>query len=410
MFGHQFRDKYFSTLSSSVIPVNHGSFGTVPSPVYDVYLSKLAEYSEFPDRFFNLHQKEVYVDSLKVLAQVLHCDYRDLAMVDNATTALATVLRSFPFQAGDTFVYHSTGYGPSKNLLYFMRDQYKINLVEVKITYPISNKEIVSKFKEAFEIHKPKLCMFDVISSMPGTVMPYVELIQLCKQYDVLSLVDGAHAIGNIPQDLGKLQPDFYTSLMHKWYFVPRPSAVLYVNRKHHTKVQAFPTYDYSTKEDVDENILIDKFSFWVYRHHVSIWTVPDAQKFRDEVCGGEENIYNYCHSLAMEVGKLISEEWGTSYLDDEDQISTMVNVEVPVSPKLLENWTDVEPKFKKELFGKNTFVPCVIHNGKLYARFSCQIFNEISDYQSASKLLLEVLQQLEEIYLHENFSTSLSL
>ena len=34
-------------------------------------------------------------------------------------------------------------------------------------------------------------------------------------------------------------------------------------------------------------------------------------------------------------------------------------------------------------------------HHGKLYARFSCQIYNELDDYDYASDVVLKVLKSL---------------
>lgn len=41
--------------------------------------------------------------------------------------------------------------------------------------------------------------------------MPVDKLVALCKQEGVLSFIDGAHAMGQIPIDLKTLKPDFYS-------------------------------------------------------------------------------------------------------------------------------------------------------------------------------------------------------
>jgi selenocysteine lyase/cysteine desulfurase len=43
--------------------------------------------------------------------------------------------------------------------------------------------------------------------------MPWERIVQLCKDYDALSLVDAAHHLGQLPVDLKKVQPDFWVSV-----------------------------------------------------------------------------------------------------------------------------------------------------------------------------------------------------
>lgn len=57
-------------------------------------------------------------------------------------------------------------------------------------------------------------------------------VVALLKEEQVLSLVDGAHAIGQVPVDLTATQPDFFLSNMHKWLFAQRGAAFLYVDPK----------------------------------------------------------------------------------------------------------------------------------------------------------------------------------
>lgn len=41
--------------------------------------------------------------------------------------------------------------------------------------------------------------------------MPIHKLIPLCKEYGVLTLIDGAHAPGQLQLNMKELDPDFYT-------------------------------------------------------------------------------------------------------------------------------------------------------------------------------------------------------
>ncbi|KAG7661940.1 uncharacterized protein J8A68_004543 [[Candida] subhashii] len=258
--------------------------------------------------------------------------------------------------------------------------------------------------------------MFDTISSMPGVIFPFKQLTELCKRYDVLSLIDGAHGVGCIPQDLSEIDPDFYVSNLHKWYFVPFGCAVLYVATKHHNNIHTFPiSHSYVSDETVLEeedqlNHLVDRFFFNGTKNVASIAVIPDAIRFRENECGGEQAIFDYCHGLTKQVATTISSKWGTSYLEQEDGptlISTMVTIEVPTKDigldvdSLKKNWNRfIEVVYTKMSDEYKAYTPCVIHNDKLYARYSCQIYNELNDYEVAADYLIKALKEFVELEL----------
>jgi selenocysteine lyase/cysteine desulfurase len=73
----------------------------------------------------------------------------------------------------------------------------------------------------------------DHITSGSGVLMPLDRLSALCRLRNVLVVVDGAHAIGQVEIDFAKVHVDFYTSNLHKWCFVPRSCAFLFTRKAH---------------------------------------------------------------------------------------------------------------------------------------------------------------------------------
>jgi hercynylcysteine S-oxide lyase len=98
-----------------------------------------------------------------------------------------------------------------------------IDSVRVELRYPVSDDALIEQFRVAVEGEKEgriKVAIFDTVTSLPGARMPFERLVEECRNYGVLSLVDGAHGIGHLPLDLGRLGADFFVSNCHK-YVIP---------------------------------------------------------------------------------------------------------------------------------------------------------------------------------------------
>lgn len=122
-----------------------------------------------------------------------------------------------------------------------MRDHYDelgIRLIPVDFVLPQSKDAMLQATRRVIEEtlatlspnERLHLGLMDAIVSRPGVLMPWKEICALFRQYNILSLVDAAHLMGQMPVDLEKADPDFWVSNAHKWCFAPRSLAVFYVS------------------------------------------------------------------------------------------------------------------------------------------------------------------------------------
>lgn len=404
-FGKEFGRKYFHTRSPDVIDVNNGSFGNVPDVILQLYCDHTMEQNRFIEKYLRYDQRKEYIDGLKAIAKVVNCDFKSLALVGNATTAVHTVLRSYPFKKGDKIVYASTTYGGCSKIIKYLEDKGFIEAIAVEIKLPTSQDDIVDLFAAAIKEHRPTMCFFDTVSSMPALRFPFERLTQLCHDENVLSMVDGAHGIGLLDISIDTLKPDFFVSNIHKWMYVPRGCAFLYVDRKHFSKVHTTPISHSYLRDDVvlpehlEEYRLIDRFQFVGTENKASISTIPQAINFREEVCGGEKSIQNYCNKLSQDAAEEITKNvWpGMKVLKIDGAPSTaLFNVQVPIEKYLPSDFNRSELAdcllYLAEQICRNqsTFVPLLVYYDKVYARFSCQVFNTVDDY-------VEVCSRIED-------------
>ncbi|GAV54269.1 hypothetical protein ZYGR_0AK07720 [Zygosaccharomyces rouxii] len=422
VFGHEFRKKYFPSIGEDIVPVNHGSFGVTPSPVIEHQKQVIDEEERSTDEFYFFTCHEEYLKQVKILGSYLGIDYRNIALVTNATTAVNSVLRSIPWDfSKDRILMHSTTYRACANTIRFLADYFKLQYDIVELNYPLEDEKVLAAFEEKLSAGKYKLCLFDMISSLPGVKLPYIELISLCQKYNVWSLVDGAHAAGQVDLSfLDRLKPDFMTTNLHKWLFVPKSCAILYVNPKHHDLIQTFPvSWSYGTTaiespETVDdnqhnENLLINKFSFVGTVTYSQMLSVSEALKFRSEVCGGEENIRKYQYDVQEKAIEKVKKVFGpgSKLLQNSTKTLTppgLFNISLPVDVKyepvihhLLNDFSDYK-LFKNEcdkkmLTENKAFALFVIHNNEIWVRFSVNLYNEADDYVIGAASVKSVLE-----------------
>lgn len=415
-FGREFREKYFP-FSDDAGVFNHGSFGGTPTPVLEARISKLREANEFLDKHFRRdvffsNTTETAIDrSRKAVAEIVDADVDNLVLVANATTGVNAVLRSYDFQKDDVILYPTTIYGSCKNTLLFLKDKLGVKLIEIPLLYPLSNDEVVKAYtdvmdKEAQAGNRVRLAFFDAVSSMPACRIPWERLVAECRKRDVLSLVDAAHAVGLIEISLREARPDFFTSNLHKWLYVPNSCALLYVDPKHHRKIASLPVSSLFPNSEDRADVPFDESKYlermFAYTGTVDVTaaeTVPEAVTFRKDVCGGEKAIRDYTYGLAKEAAKLISERLGgTEILNgkQDDIITAMVNVRVNVDVPADKTLAFVM-SYNKYLLDRNCFVPIFAYRDCMWTRWSFQVYNYLEEVPDACDMVLKAVEHAKK-------------
>ena len=221
-YGHSMREHF--QFASNYTPLNHGSFGTFPHAVRSTLQHYQALAESKPDTFIRFTYPPLLVESRRAVASLVNVPVDEIVFVPNATTGINTVLRGIKFEEGDVIVYFETVYDAVERTIEYIVETTKAEMEKVDVHWPVDDAELIKRFEET--VHRinttgkckrrVRLAVFDTILSMPGIRAPFELLTAKCKELDVLSLIDGAHGIGHIPLDLGKLQADFFVSNLHK--------------------------------------------------------------------------------------------------------------------------------------------------------------------------------------------------
>jgi len=208
--------------------LNHGSFGAVPKPVLDTCFDWQRYVEQQPVQFFQRELGEHLGRARYVLAQYINAEDDDIVFVPNATYALNMVARSLNFEAGDEVLTTNHEYGACDNIWTFLSQKREFNYIKQEITLPLTSpEEIVAQFWQGVT-ERTKVIFISHITSSTAVIFPIAEICQRAREAGILSVIDGAHAVGQIPLDMATIGADFYTSNCHKWLCSPKGSAFLY--------------------------------------------------------------------------------------------------------------------------------------------------------------------------------------
>lgn len=408
-----------------------GSFGAIPNYILERLRHYQTEAESAPDRFIFYDQKELLDETRAAVAEVINAPVETVVMVGNATEGVNTVLRNLVWDKDgkDVILSFSTIYEACGKAADYLVDYHEGNVDHraIPLRYPLEDEDIVQAFCDTVkqieaEGKRAKVCIFDVVSSRPGVVFPWQEMVKTCKDLGVISLVDGAQGIGMVHLDVSAADPDYFVSNCHKWLHVPRGCAVFYVPvRNQHLLTTTLATsHGYVPRKVKRNNPLpastkgpfIENFEFVGTKDNAPYLCVKDAIAWRRDVLGGEAKILAYMTDLNKKGIKRVAEILGTEYLDNAKGTMTncaMGNVALPVwigEKGAGAKETDVVIPAEDEgklyqwilkacMYDYKTSFSRFVLGGRFWIRISAQVYLDMSDYEHGGKVLKDMCERI---------------
>ncbi|KAG0653097.1 PLP-dependent C-S lyase [Hyphodiscus hymeniophilus] len=414
--------------------LNHGSFGTFPRAVQEKQRKYMDAMEARPDPFIRYDYPKALDVSREAVAKVLNAPIPTVVYVPNATHGINTVLTNLVWDRDgkDEILYFSTIYGAcGKTVNYVCEANHDIvKGREMRLQFPMEDASVLDLLRDTIKASRaegktPRIAIFDTVSSLPGVRMPFESLTAICQEERVLSLIDGAHGIGHIHIDLRALDPDFFVSNCHKWLYVPRGCAVLYVpERNQHLMRSTLPTsHGFVPRGNAAVGLanplgfgntnsqFVQNFEFVGTIDSTNYLVLPDSLKWRHAVCGGEEAIIDYNTKLAQQGGQLVAKILGTEVMDNSTKTLTdccLVNVRLPLTanPTKIPGLTTLDPGLGMRAINwmetflvdeHKTFMAIYFFHNQWWTRLSGQVYLDLSDFEWAGQKLKEMCERVRE-------------
>lgn len=359
-------------LDPSITFLNHGSFGATPRAVFEKYQWWQRELERQPVEFLGRRFNDLMREARVALGAFVNADADDLVFVPNATTAINIVARSLRLAPGDEILTTDHEYGAMDRTWRFICRKtgavYKQQTIPVPVTTPA---EFIERFW-AGVTPRTRVVFLSHITSPTALILPVKEICRRARVNGILSIIDGAHALGQLPLDLSDIGADFYTSNAHKWLCSPKGSAFLYARREMQNLIEPLVVSWGYESEKPGASKFVDEQEWNGTRDIAAYLSVPEAIRFCAEY--DWQRVREQCHALARIAREKISSLTGIAPLspDSADWYAQMATLPLPQCDAA---------QLKTRLYDEFLIeVPIVVWQNRQFIRVSIQAYNSPAD------------------------------
>lgn len=218
--------------------LNHGSFGATPRELLAVQSALRAEMEHQPVDFLVRQLPARLAAARERLGALLGARADDLAFVPNATAGVAAVLGSVELAPGDEILTTNHSYNAVTQAIRRRARGVGARVVTARLPWPTPHPDALEAAVVQAITDRTRLLVIDQVTSPTALVLPAERIVAAARERGVLTLVDGAHAAGQLSVDLRALDADWWVGNLHKWLCAPKGAALLCTREHHQARTQ----------------------------------------------------------------------------------------------------------------------------------------------------------------------------
>ncbi|MEW6093890.1 MAG: aminotransferase class V-fold PLP-dependent enzyme [Chloroflexota bacterium] len=386
--------RYF-LLDPAVTFLNHGSFGATPRPVFQAYQRWQRELERQPVEFLGRRFRDLMSAARAALGDYLGTAADNLVYTTNVTVSLNIVARSLDLGPGDEVLSSDHEYGALDRTWCFLAKERGFKYINQPIIPSLFGRGARGEgfVDELWKGVTPRtrVIFLSHITSPTALLFPVEAVIQRAHREGLLTVIDGAHAPGQIPLRLDDLGADFYGGNLHKWLCAPKGAGFLYARPEVQGMLKPLVVSWGYEAEIPGPSQFIDHHESIGTRDIAAFLAVPEAIRFQEE--HDWPKVRAACHELVMEAQERISNlssqsphfrslKWGD--IGGRGSGLQMAAAPLPDSVDLAALKTRLYDEYRIE-------VPLIAWNGRKLIRVSVQGYNTRRDVEKLITALREL-------------------
>ena len=378
-------------LDPEITFLNHGSYGSCPKPVFEVYQKYQTDLESHPIKFMQEDVYKLLEISRESLSHYVNCDKDDLIFVTNPTQAVGTVIHNILINSNDEVLSTNLEYGSCDRMWTYDADQKGYKYIQAEINLPIEDKETFLNQFWSYASDQTKYVFISQITSTTGMILPISEIVAEAKKRGIKTIIDGAHVPAHIPLDIKELDPDYYTGALHKWLCCPKGSSFLYVKKEKQVGIQPM-LKSWGWGEEYEKfkssvqlhspSRFINVFQWQGTNDMSTFFTVPKAIQFQEE--HDWDSVRSRSINMVIEARNRINEITKLPKICPDNWLGQMATILFPI---------DDTVAFKKTLYNDYQIeMPVMRHIEHTAFRISIQGYNNQEDIDHLINALEELI------------------
>lgn len=400
------------TLDPSRVFLNHGSFGATPRVVQEEQSRWRGLLEAEPVAFFVEKHEGVMDEVRRALAGFVQCEAKDLALIPNASTGVATVAANLALQPGDEILISAHEYPACQNSLRKVASRAGASVTYATIPFPSAGPdEVVRAYMDALT-SRTRLAMVSHVTSPTGLVLPVERLVRELAARGVDTLVDGAHAPGMVPVNLRDLGAAYYTANCHKWICSPKGSAFLWVRPDKQAGFRPLVLSNNAEKPKPGRSQFLTEFDYQGTSDYTSAYSIPKAIEFMGREIGsalgaggvaheGWRAIMRHNHELCLRGRDVICRKLGIEPAAPDGMIGSICTMVLPShdagrQARLAARPSKYHDALQDALLERHKIqVPVwgLAGSSARFVRISAQVYNDIGQYEYLAAALAAELE-----------------
>ncbi len=210
------------------VHLNNAGAGLMPEPV----LRAMTDHLELESLIGGYEAEEAMKAEIAsvytALGTLIGAAPENVAVTENATVSFSQALSSVPFVPGDLIVTSRNDY--ISNQLMYLSLQNRMGIEFVRAPEDPAGGVDVIAMEELIHRRRPKLVAITHIPTNSGLVQRVADIGAMCRQREILYLVDACQSVGQMPIDVEEIGCDFLSTTARKFLRGPRGIGFLYVS------------------------------------------------------------------------------------------------------------------------------------------------------------------------------------